>query len=610
MPMLESTTRRGSALAALLASAPLAAQGVETLERINVTAERLVQEDSETLASFEVIDRSAIERSQAKSLMELLRGLAGVDFANQGGYGKPTSLFLRGTNPGQVMVMIDGVRAGSATLGTFSWQYLPLGQVERIEVVRGPRSHLYGSEAVGGVIHIFTRRGEEGSAPDGRLEAGSDDSYGVQAGFSAGRGTTGVTLAVARFDTTGYDATVGNNPDRDGYSNDSVSGRFTHGFDGGSELSVNLFRAEGDNEYDGFSATDDYDADYLQQNLGGRLRLQLTGNWRADLEIGEYRDQEKDFVNGEPSARFETRRREIAWINHLALGGGGDLSVGLEGLRDRVEGSSDYAENERYNNAAFLRFGRAFGDGRLSAGLRYDDNEAFGGQGTGNVAWGQGLPGGLVLSAAYGSAFKAPTFNDLYYQSPWGSNGNPDLEPETSDTWELGLRGASGGTTWDLRVFRTDAENLIQWVEQSPFVWQPENVAEARIDGIEFSASAALADWDVDVALTLLDPEDRATGNTLPRRSRQTARVDLARDFGGSEAGLTWLAQGHRFDDPENRVRLAGYGLLDLRYSYRPAQGWEIGIKVSNLFDKAYQTAAGYRMPGREVFAALSYRGG
>ena len=579
----------------------------EPLEKLNVTAHRIPARHKETLASFEVLDRADIEKSQARSVLELLRGLAGVDFSNQGGFGKPTSLYLRGANPGHVMVMIDGVRVGSATLGAFSWQYLPVSQIDRVELVRGPRSHLYGSEAVGGVVHIFTRRAAEGNGVDARLGAGSNDSYEFETGLSAGSESDQISLRVSHFETSGYDATEGNNPDRDGFENNSASGRFIHDFGGGNELSLSVFRSQGNNEYDGFAAADVYDADFMQQNLASRLNLQVTDTWRVELEIGESRDYETDHVNGQYASDFKTRRREVDWSNHFELDDGGDLSVGLERLNDRVDGSSDYAERERYNNALFARFGQAFGRGRLSAGLRFDDNESFGDETTGNVAWGYDLTERLRFSVAWGSAFKAPTFNDLYYQSPWGSNGNPDLEPETSESWEIGISGSWEWADWDVRVFRTDAENLIQWVEQAPFVWQPENVSAARIDGIELTASAELLGWELDGALTFVDPEDRKTGNTLPRRSRRTARIDLYRRFADTEFGMSWIAQDHRFDDPDNLVRLSGYGIMDLRFRWFPGDEWEIGLKVGNLFDKAYETAAGYRMPGREVFASLSY---
>ena len=610
--MIQRTARPRRLFLALLACAWLdvvsGAPPPVSLETLNITGQRILAGHKDTLASFEVLDRADIERSQARSVLELLRGFAGVDFSNQGGFGKPTSLYLRGTNPGHVMVMIDGVRVGSATLGAFSWQYLPMSQIERIELVRGPRSHLYGSEAVGGVVHIFTRRNPEGVAVDGKLGAGTNESYELEAGLSAATESDQFTLRVSHFETEGYDATEGNNPDRDGFENDSVSGRFVHEFGRGNALSFSIFRAQGNNEYDGFTAADAYDADFMQQNLASRLQLNLTDTWRAELEIGESRDDETDYVNGQYASEFKTRRLEMDWSNHFTLASGGDLSIGLELLNDRVGGSSDYAESERYNNALFARFGQSFGRGRFSAGLRFDDNESFGGETTGNIAWGYDLTDDLYLSLGWGSAFKAPTFNDLYYQSPWGSNGNPDLEPETSESWEIGISGRSDWADWDLRLFRTDAENLIQWVEQAPFVWQPENISAARIDGIELTVSGEFLGWDLDGSMTVIDPEDRRTGNTLPRRSRQTAKVNLYRRFSDTEFGVTWIAQGHRFDDPDNLVRLAGYGILDLRLRYFPDDEWEIGLKVGNLFDHGYQTAAGYRMPGREVFASLSYR--
>ena len=226
---------------------------------------------------------------------------------------------------------------------------------------------------------------------------------------------------------------------------------------------------------------------------------------------------------------------------------------------------------------------------------------------TGNIAWGYELSDGLAATVSYGSAFKAPTFNDLYYLSPWGSNGNPDLQPETSETWELGLAGKTDWVEWDLRLFRTDTDNLIQWIETDPFIWSPENINEARIDGVELSANTSFYGWNLDGAITLIDPRDRKSNNILPRRSRESLSINLGRRFGKMELDLGWLVQGHRYEDPDNQVRLAGYGVFDLGLRYIPDDDWQIGLKVGNLFDKQYQTAAGYPMPGREVFVSLDY---
>ena len=606
--------RRASARACILSSLLLLmmasgnVSGLEQLETMNVTATRTARTADETLASVTVITREDIEKSQAKEVVQLMDGLPGVSFTSYGGYGKTTSLNLRGTNASQVLVLVDGIRVGSATLGEPAWQHIPLSQVERIEVVRGPVSHLYGSDAIGGVVQIFTRKGAKGTHIDGEIGYGTYNTFSGNLGLSGGTDSTRYSLRLTHLDTEGFDSTVGNNPDKDGYRNTSFSGNLSHSFGNGAKLQFTGTRAEGNNQYDGFDPNVDYDEDFVQQALNLKFLYSPAAWWDVSLAAGESRDESEGYADGSRAFVFETRRPQASWQNDFMVSDDGVLTAGLDFLRDEVDGTTEYSETTRDNYGIFAQYQDRYESGDINVGLRHDDNESFGGHTTGNLALGYDANDSLRLIASYGTAFKAPTFNDLYYQDPWGSNGNPDLEPEESSSFEVGLEGTQAWGGWSLRAYRTDIDNLIQWVQIAPWTWQPQNISSARIDGLETALTARLAGWNFVGSLTFLDPRDRNTGNLLPARSKRTLRLDADQRFGNTGLGATLRAHSYRYDDVANNIRLPGYGLLDLRLAQHLTKGWSVRAQIKNLFDKDYQTRFGYNEPGREIFVSLVYQ--
>jgi vitamin B12 transporter len=265
----------------------------------------------------------------------------------------------------------------------------------------------------------------------------------------------------------------------------------------------------------------------------------------------------------------------------------------------------DYTEDKRDNQGIFGQYQGTFGAFELTVGLRYDDNDAYGDHGTGNLALGYALDPRLKAILSYGTAFKAPSFNDLYYPG----FSNPQLLPEESKSWELGLTGEPAWGNWELRLFVTEVDNLIQY---NPNAGRPENIASARIEGLESRITTRLADWDLAASLTLLDPRDEESGELLQRRARKTLRLDADRRFGKSAFGLTLLAQDSREDLdytiwPATPVALSGYGLVDLRLSRQLGRDWLLRGQIKNLFDKTHETVYRYNSLGRELFITLSY---
>jgi vitamin B12 transporter len=584
-----------------------------TLGPIIITATRTAQTADETLSSVTVITRKEIERQQAQSVQDLLRGIPGADIANNGGPGKATSVFLRGTESDHVLVLIDGVKVGSATLGTTAFQDIPVEQIERIEIVRGPRSSLYGSEAIGGVIQIFTRKGGGALKPFFSIGGGSYRTYSASAGVSGGGERGWFSLSANGIDTEGFNACDGKpspggagcfttEPDKDGHRNLSGSLRAGYRFESSAELDFHALRATGDTEFDGGFVNE---SESVQQVAGGTLRFSPLDAWQIMLAAGQSRDESDNFKDDTFKSRFDTERDTLSFQNDLSIATDHLLTVGADYQDDRVEGTTAYAVSSRDNTGLFTQYQGGIGAHDVQLSLRRDDNQQFGDRSTGGAAWGYALSEGLRLTAAYGTAFKAPTFNELYFPG----YGNPDLRPEESHSFEIGVGGQAAGGHWSLNAYDTRIDDLIAF-DSSTFA--PANIDQARLRGLEAVLGTRSGNWDLNGNFTLLDAENRSagvnSGNLLPRRARQSLRFDADRDFGRYRIGATLLAAGKRYDDLANTHELSGYATLDVRAEYSLAKDWRLQARVENLFDKDYETAAFFNQPGRSLYLTLRYQ--
>ena len=606
----------------------------DTAEPVIVTATRTAQTADETLAAVTVITRKDIERQQAVTVADLLRGTPGVSVANNGGLGKGTSIFLRGTESDHVLVLIDGVKVGSATSGTTAFEDISVDQIERIEIVRGPRSSLYGSEAIGGVIQIFTRKGGGAVTPRFSLGAGSHGTYTGTAGVSGGGERGWYNLNVSGLGSDGFSACRGRpapgaagcftyEPDDDGYRNRSSALRGGFRFDNGAELDAHALSTQARVHYDGTTSNE---SETGRQLIGGRVVFSPMTLWRMAVAAGNSRDDSDNFLNGVFNSRFNTARDTASIQNDFTLSTKHLLTLGLDYQNDRIASTTAFTVTERRNTGVFFQYQGAYGAQDIQFSVRGDDNEQFGNFTTGGLAWGYGLSRNLRFLASYGTAFKAPTFNDLYWPSssftdPFGNifiyQGNAALLPEKSKSWEMGLRHSmANGTTLGLSVYETRIQNLVSltttFTAPSTFTTTTENLERARIRGLEATIKTQVAGWILGGSLTFLDPENRSgdenDGNTLRRRAKETFRLDLDQSFGKFRFGGSLFAEGLRFEDPENTVELQSYSTVDLRLAYAFAKNWTLGGRIANLFDASYETAAYFNQDGRNIFITLSYQ--
>jgi vitamin B12 transporter len=571
------------------------------LPDVVISANRQVQARNDSSAANTVFTRDDIDRLQPTSVTDLLSRVPGVQVARTGGRGSLPGIYIRGTKSAQSLVLVDGQRIANTTSGDSGLQYLNVDQIERVEVLRGSRSVIYGSDAIGGVIQIFTRRNaEQGLQPRLKLGFGSHQTWERSLGLSGGDEHTRFNLGASLDETAGINAShasFASDGDRDAYRNQSISLNLSHAINDALEVGFNLLDNRGKSEYD--NSFGRYDAasgqsvgqkpytDYTVSSASGYVDAKLNERWQSRLELGhsENRDTKRDKLSADFSV-FNTYRDSLNWQNDLTLDDQNSLILGGDGYEDRFNGSTAFTENSRWNRAAFVQ--HRFHSERFSTelGLRRDQNQQFGSQNS----WSGTLtvpinPDNDVL-LSYSEGFRAPTFNDLYY--PDTQYSNPNLQPETSKSYELQWRSQlSDSTRVEASLYRTDLSNAIILDSTS----KPQNVASARINGVEAALKQELFGWQGNLGVSIIDPRDRDTGHTLARRARRTLNVDLDRQFDQLSVGASWQAISSSYDDEDNRNRLGGYALLGLRSSWALSREVLLSIKVDNVLDKTYARA-------------------
>ncbi|NBM48290.1 MULTISPECIES: TonB-dependent vitamin B12 receptor BtuB [Proteus] len=593
-------------------------------DTLSVTANRFQEPNSSILAPITVVEREQIDRWQSNSVIDVLRRMPGIDVGQNGGIGQQSSIFVRGTNSNHVLILVDGVRLNQANVsGSSDISQIPLSLVQRIEYIRGPRSSVYGSDAIGGVINILTERKTEGGTLNATMGSHGYQEYDGSVKQKIGDKTT-LTAAGSYLYTKGYDIEARGNtgghpqPDRDGFMNKSLWLGVNHDINDNVSLFARAYGFDNRTAYDAepdyndntiivdtralFSRSYDAGMQFHRDNYSSSLNTSYnyTKDYDYDPHQGRY---------GKGSRFTNSEQYNVQWGNHLLLGNG-SVGGGVDWQRQSVkEGSNGFPNKEHFDNTGLYLTGQQkLGNVIAEASVRSDHHSEYNWHTTwqSNLAW-EFVEGYRVIGG-YGTAFKAPTLMQLY--SEWGSN--PNLQPEKSKQWEGGFEGVTGPLEWRLTAYRNNITNLIE--ADSKQGWKNYNIGEALIKGVEFTGEMDTWIFHHTFNYQYIDARNKETHQRLDRRARQQVKYQLDWQVEKLDMGVTYQYIGQRTDkeyDPSTYsskpISLGGVSIWDLTASYPITSHLSIRGRIANLFDKDYETAYGYRTPGREYFLTGSY---
>lgn len=592
-----------------LFSAPLFA--AEDLAAIVVTATRQPSRTNELLSDITVIGREEIERAPQDNLGSLIAAQAGVRQTANGSLGAASQIMLRGANGSHTLVLIDGQRVGSATLGSFSWSRMPLAQIERIEILRGPASSLYGSDAIGGVVQIFTRRGDGATrlvAETGAGSHGTSTASGSLAGSARGfhYSLGASTLRTDGFNSLRNSANSAYNPDADGFSLNSTNATLSYDLAPGHEVGLAAFNSDGRNRYDGGTSAAtrvrQFENALTVRNHSVYLKNAIATDWHSTLRVGRSTDDSTNYRDAAMTDIFRTDQNQISWQNDIRLPVG-KLLLAWDSLKQKVSGTTNYPTKERLTRSLSGGWNGKLGSHSLQTSLRRDNSSQFGAKTTGNLGWGYQFSEQWRASTSYGTAFKAPSFNDLYFPLNFGFFGNPNLRPELAKSSEIGIHHEAGSRRVSAVWYLNKVDDLISWSGVS----SPVNVGKARLEGLTLSSASQYRNYDYDVSYDFLDAKNADNGKQLARRARHSARFGLGRTTGNWQWRGEIQAVGDRFDDDANLKHLGGYGLVNLQASRALTDDWTLFARANNIFGKKYEIVADFATAGATVFVGLRY---
>ncbi|UGQ47723.1 TonB-dependent receptor domain-containing protein [Massilia endophytica] len=598
---------------AMAIAAPSFAQ-TTAIDAVIVTATRSPQRASEVISDTVTITADEIARSGVGSVTELLQRQRGIEVTRNGGPGTNSTVYIRGANSNQNIVLVDGVRIGSSTSGAASWSSIPLSAIDRIEIVYGPLSTLYGADAIGGVIQVFTKKGKGETAVTAFAGAGSDNTREADAAISGGTGKFSYSLSAGKERSDGFSATKpGNfsyNGDKDGYDRKNAAGQFTVQLAPGHEAGALFLYSRTETQIDAGAGS--FDAHSVQDlnNVAVFSRHELLPNWKMQLQLAQTRDKSGNFSGTGPfgTSQINTKQTQFSWQNDIQLGAD-TLQLLAERRKEEVEANTAGLSRDRSTNSVATTYNLKRGDHLVSVGARNDDSSQYGSKGTGSLGYGYRFTRELRLNASYGTSFRAPTFNELYYPG----FGQPDNKPEKGRNGEIGLQYNDGKTQLGAVYYRNKLSRLLVTTIPCP-IPDPAftfgcayNVNKATLEGLSLSAQHQLGDLALSASADLQDPKDETTHKQLARRARRHASLAAEYGAGPLRAGVEWQLSSERFDNASNTARLGGYGLVNLFATWQFNRDWSALVRWNNVADKQYELARYYATAGSTVFAGLRY---
>ena len=611
-------SRRALAASLALAFAAPCTFAQTTPTTVVVTATRTPQLASEVLSDIVLIGPEEIARAGAGSVTDLLQRQRGIEVARNGGPGTNSSVFLRGANSNQNIVLVDGVRIGSSTSGAANWSAIPLAAIDHVEIVYGPLSTLYGADAIGGVVQIFTKKGAGAPKVSAFAGAGSDQTRAYDAsvaGATGGEHGINYSFSAGKEKSDGFSATrPGNfsyNPDRDGYDRESAAGQFALQLAKGHAIGLVFLHSRLDAQYDGGASAYDVRSRQKLDNLAVYAKNQFLPGWASQVQVAQAQDKSGTDSSQAASgkSRIDTKQTDLSWQNDIKVGS--DTLQVLLGHRNEEVLSSSMPVLTRERSTSSLAASYSLKRDRqlASVSLRHDDSSQYGAKTTGAAAYGYRINSALRASASVGTSFRAPTFNELYYPG-FGVASN---KPESGRNAEGGLYFNDGKSQLSAVYYHNRLNDLLINTSRCPV--EPAthpfgcayNVNQALLEGISLAARSQFGAFNVSGTVDLQDPRDETSGKSLPRRSKKHANLAVEYGAGALTAGVELQLSGQRFDDAANKKTLGGYGLLNLFATYQVAPDWSLLLRWNNATDKQYELARNYATAGATVFAGLRY---
>ena len=595
-----------------------------------VTATRTLIPKKNVIADITLISEEEIKLAGYSSLPELLQRQPGIEISNNGGQGKVSTLFLRGASSTHSVILLDGIRIDSATAGLTAIENIPLSQIEKIEIVRGPASSLYGQDAIGGVIQIFTKKGLNGFKPYISFGYGKYNTSIAQGGIRGGDDTTSYAINLSSQNSTGFSAFEPNtnpaatanifNLDKDGYRNKSVSASLSHKINEKLDINFQYFLSQGKNKYDNRYANWDPSIDWKntqdQESLSGTVNSQLTNYWKSSLRVGlgidDYVEKQR-YISGatrEVDNVYKTIQNQITWQNDLILPLG-SLVLLYDKLDQKINVTdTSYSKKDRQNDAYMIGYNLNQANHNFQANVRKDFNSVYRDATTGNIGYSYAIDSNWSIASSFGTAFRSPTFNYLYA----GSNANPDLQPEKSKNIEAQLKYQSDAEFFSFVTFKNKITDFI--ISNGTTGYRPYNINTAEIYGATVSSSHFINHFQVKSSFTVQSPMNESADKYLPRRSNFFGTVGLNYFIQNWNLGFEATGSGNRYNDAANIFNIPGYIKTNLFADYQINKNLTMNARVDNVLGKNYTYAYEgnpttddfrYQTPSQSFFISLRY---
>jgi len=605
---------------------------------IFVTATRTPTPIKTVIADVTIISEEEIQRAGSASLQELLQRQPGIEVANLGGTGKVSTIGIRGTSSTHSIILVDGIRLGAATSGFTAIEHIPLSQIEKIEILRGPASSLYGQDAIGGVIQIFTKKGMDGFKPYIGIGYGSYNTSNFQSGIRGGNNQTTYAINFSTINSDGFSAFVPNpskdanakNLDKDGYKNYSLSASLSHKINEEHEINLQYFLSSGKNQFDNRYADlsplfhGNYRNEIKLESYAMNLKGQINKIWQSSIKLSQSSDKYLDLQKNNlvtyldedgVTDLYKTTQDQLSWQNNIVLPKG-SINFIYDFLRQKIKTTDLYDKTERTNHGFMIGYNFLENSHNFQANFRKDFNSAYDDAVTGNIGYAYALNSKWTLASSYGTAFVSPSFNYLYALSSTYAYGNPNLKPEKSKNIEASLRYRDDSGAMSLTIFQNKIDDLIIYDALNAIEFSrtnTTNINKALIKGFTFSGDQFFGHFQVKGSVTSQSAKNEDTDLYLPRRAKTFGNINLNYYIGYWNVGVEEIFSNKKFDDKANSVKLSGYSITNIVADYKFNENLNLNLRLNNVFDKDYSLAAEgssgfrYQTPGRSLFANLRY---